>query len=107
TRYSPQPRPSCPQGQTCDTGANNWLGVDLGADTALSKLFLYDVAVSGATGLIVEGSDDGTAWRALASATAKPYLALPLVGSARYVRVRLLSATAEFRGSGNAELAIY
>ena len=102
------PAPQCPSGQSCTPPQqNNWVYVDLGAATPLSALVLYDVAF-GTSAATVEGSSDGTSWSTLAaSISSQPYQLVKLSGTARYLRLRLADATAQFPAFGNSELAIF
>lgn len=108
TSLQPLPAPACPSGQSCTPPQqNNWVSVDLGAATALSALVLYDVGF-GTSVAVVEGSADGMTWTTLvASISSQPYQVVKLSGTARYVRLRLADATAQFPAFGNSELAIF
>jgi len=108
TGLQPLPAPQCPSGQSCTPPQqNNWVDVDLGAATPLSALILYDVAF-GTSSAAVEGSSDGTTWTTLvASLPGRAYQLVKLSGMARYVRLRLLDATAQFPAFGNSEIAIF
>jgi hypothetical protein len=106
TRFQKVPTPACPQGQMCTPPPQNqWVYVDLGSSHALSLLVLYDVAASGATGIIVEGSSDATTWTPLATTDLTKYHTVALSGSARYVRLNF--GKGEISTSGNSEIAIY
>ena len=108
TSLQPLPAPQCPSGQSCTPPQqNNWVYVDLGAATPLSALILYDVAF-GTSSATVEGSSDGTTWTTLVGSLAgRAYQLVKLSGTARYVRLRLLDATAQFPAFGNSEIAIF
>jgi hypothetical protein len=106
TRFQKVPTPQCPQGQMCTPPPQNqWVYVDLGTSQPLSLLVLYDVAATGASGLIVEGSNDATSWTALATTDLSKYHTVTLAGSARYVRLNF--GKGEISSSGNSEIAIY
>jgi hypothetical protein len=109
TGLQPVPAPACPSGQMCTPPPqNNWVYVDLGAATSVSALVLYDVAFGASASAAVEGSLDGATWTALAAPVAsQPYQVVPLSGAARYVRLRLTDAGAQFPAFGNSELAVY
>jgi hypothetical protein len=108
TSLQPLPAPPCPSGQSCTPPQqNNWVYVDLGAPTALTALVLYDVGF-GTSSATVEGSADGTTWSPLVATVAgQRYQLLKLSGTARYVRLRLADATAQFPAFGNSEIAIF
>jgi hypothetical protein len=109
TSLQPLAAPQCPSGQSCTPPQqNNWVYVDLGAATPVSALALYDVAFGSSSSAIVEGSLDGTAWTPLAAPISnRQYQLLTLSGTARYVRVRLIDASAQFLAFGNSEIAIF
>ena len=109
TSLQPVPAPACPSGQACPPPAeNNWVYVDLGTATAVTALVLYDVALGTSSSVAVEGSLDATAWTALAAPIAsQPYQLVTLSGTARYVRLRLGDASAQFPTYGNSEIAIF
>jgi hypothetical protein len=109
TSLQPLPTPQCPSGQSCTPPQqNNWISVDLGTATTVSALVLYDVAFGSSSSAVVEGSLDGTSWRPLATPTSsRQYQLVTLSGSARYVRLRLGDASAEFPAFGNSEVAIF
>ena len=109
TGLQPLPPTQCPSGQMCTPPAqNNWVYVDLGTATALNAVALYDVAFGSSSSATVEGSLDGTAWTPLAAAISnQQYQLVTLSGTARYVRLRLGDASAQFPGFGNSELAIF
>jgi hypothetical protein len=109
TSLQPLPAPACPSGQTCTPPQqNNWVYVDLGAATTVSALVLYDVAFGTASFAIVEGSMDATTWTPLAAPTSSAqYQVVTLSGTARYVRLRLQDAMAQFGAYGNSEIAVY
>ena len=109
TRLQPLPAPACPSGQTCTPPPqNNWVYVDLGATTTVSALVLYDVAFGSSSLATVEGSVDGVAWTPLAAPISNQrYQLVALSGAARYVRLRLVDATAQLPAFGNSELAIF
>jgi len=106
TGYAPQTAPACPTNMPGCTRppVNNWIYFDLGAQTQLSLLVMYDVSVS-AGGVTVEGSGDAKNWSLLSAATGAAYQRVPLAANVRYVRL-LLQPGAEFR-SGNGEVAFY
>ncbi|HVT08994.1 MAG TPA: discoidin domain-containing protein [Polyangia bacterium] len=109
TSLQPLPAPACPSGQMCaPPPQNNWVYVDLGAATPVTALVLYDVAFGPSSSATVEGSIDGAAWAPLAAPVqAKPYQLVSLSGTARFVRLRLADASAQFPAFGNSELAIF
>jgi hypothetical protein len=109
TRLQPLPAPQCPSGQTCTPPPqNNWVYVDLGAAMTVSALVLYDVAFSRSSFAAVESSLDGAAWTALTTPISnQPYQLVTLSGTARYVRLRLVDASAQFAAFGNSEIAIF
>ena len=109
TSLQPLPAPQCPSGQSCTPPPqNNWVYVDLGAATTVSALVLYDVAFGTSSFATVEGSLDGATWSALAAPiSSQQYQLVALSGTARYVRLRLLDASAQFPAFGNSEIAIY
>jgi hypothetical protein len=109
TSLQPLPAPQCPAGQTCPPPAqNNWVYVDLGTATTVSALVLYDVAFGPSSFAVVEGSLDGAAWTALAAPISnQQYQLVTLTGTARYVRLRLDDASAQFPAFGNSEVAIF
>jgi hypothetical protein len=109
TSLQPLPAPQCPSGQSCTPPPQNgWVYVDLGAATPVSMLVLYDVALGSSSSAILEGSLDSTAWTPLAAPiSSQPYQVVTLSGTARYVRLRLVDAGAQFPGFGNSEVAIY
>jgi len=103
------PAPACASGQSCPPPAqNNWVYLDLGAPGAVSALVLYDVAFGTSSSAFVESSADGAAWSAQAGPISnQPYQVVPLSGTARYVRLRLVDPSAQFPAFGNSEIAIY
>lgn len=109
TSLQPLPAPQCPTGQSCTPPQqNNWVYVDLGAAAPVSTLVLYDVAFGSASLAAVEGSVDGTAWTPLAAPIANQrYQLVPLSGTARYVRLRLVDPSAQLAAFGNSEVAIF
>ena len=109
TSLRPLPPPPCPTGQSCTPAPqNHWVTIDLEMATAVSVLVLYDVAFGSASSAMVEGSLDGTSWTSLAAAVSnRPYQVVPLSGTARYVRLRLATDSAQFPAFGNSELAIF
>jgi hypothetical protein len=109
TSLQPLPAPQCPSGQTCPPPAqNNWVYIDLGTATTVSALVLYDVAFGASSSATVEGSLDGAAWTPLASPiSSQQYQLVTLAGTARYVRLRLGDANAQFPAFGNSEVAIF
>jgi hypothetical protein len=108
TSLQPLPTSQCPSGQTCTAPPqNNWVYIDLGAATTVSALVLYDVAFGSSSGT-VEGSLDATAWTPLAASISNQrYQLVALSGAARYVRLRLVDASAQFPALGNSEIAIF
>jgi hypothetical protein len=109
TSLHPLPAPQCPSGQTCTPPPqNNWVYVDLGAATTVSALVLYDVAFGSSSLATVEGSLDGAAWTPLAAPISNQrYQVVTLSATARYVRLRLVDASARFPAFGNSEIAIF
>ncbi|HVV52358.1 MAG TPA: discoidin domain-containing protein, partial [Polyangia bacterium] len=109
TALQPLPAPPCPSGQSCTPPPQNgWVYVDLGAATTVSALVLYDAAFGASSSAAVEGSLDGAAWTPLAAPVSNAqYQLVTLAGTARYVRLRLLDANAQFPASGNSEVAIF
>jgi hypothetical protein len=109
TSLQPLPAPQCPSGQTCTPPQQNgWVYVDLGAATSVSALVLYDAGFGSSGFAAIEGSVDGSAWTALAAPVSnKGYQLVPVSGTARYVRLRLVEASAQFPAFGNSELAIF
>jgi hypothetical protein len=109
TALQPLPAPQCPAGQTCTPPPqNNWVYLDLGAATTVSAMVLYDVAFGSSSSATVEGSLDGTAWTSLAAPISnQPYRVVVLSATARYVRLRLADANAQFPSLGNSEIAVY
>jgi hypothetical protein len=108
TSLQPLPTPACPSGKTCPSPQNNWVYVDLGTSTSLSGLVLYDVAFGSSSVATVEGSLDAAVWTSLAPPISnQPYQLVALSGTARYVRLRLGDASAEFPAFGNSEIAIF
>ncbi len=109
TGLRPLPAAPCPSGQMCTPPPqNNWVSVDLGTAAPVTALVLYDVASGSSSSAVVEGSLDGSAWTPLAGPiSAKPYQLVALSGTARFVRLRLADAGAQFPAFGNSELAIF
>jgi hypothetical protein len=109
TGLQPLSVPQCPSGQSCTPPPqNNWVYVDLGTATTLTAFVLYDVAFGSSSSATIEGSVDATAWTPLVATVAtQQYQVVPLSGTARYVRLRLADATAQFPSFGNSEVAIY
>jgi hypothetical protein len=110
TSLQPLPAAQCPAGQSCPPPPpqNNWVYVDLGAATTVSALVLYDVSFGSSSFATVEGSADGTTWTPLAAPVSnQQYQLVTLSGTARYVRLRLLDATAQLPAFGNSELAVF
>lgn len=109
TRLQPLPATQCPSGQVCTPPPqNNWVYIDLGAATTLSALVLYDVAFGSTSSCAVEGSLDAAEWTSIAgSITNQQYQLVTLSGTARYVRLRLIDARAQFPALGNSEIAIF
>jgi hypothetical protein len=109
TSLQPLPAVACPSGQTCTPPQqNNWVYVDLGAATALSALIVYDVALGSSSFAAIEGSSDGVAWTPLAAPISnQQYQLVTLAGTARYVRLRLMDATAQLPAYSNSEIAIF
>ena len=109
TGLQPLPAPQCPSGQTCPPPPqNSWVYVDLGAATTVSALVLYDVAFGSSSFAMVEGSLDSVAWTPLAAPISnQQYQLVTLSGTARYVRLRLSDASAQFSPFGNSEVAIF
>jgi hypothetical protein len=109
TSLHPLPAPQCPSGQTCTPPPqNNWVYVDLGTAMTVSALAFYDVAFGSSSFAMVEGSLDGAAWTPLAAPISnRQYQLATLSGTARYVRLRLGDASAQFPAFGNSEIAIF
>lgn len=109
TSLQPLPAPSCPSGQSCTPPQqNNWVYVDLQTATPVSALVLYDLSFGTSSQAAVEGSLDGASWTPLAAPIPNQrYQLVSLSGTARYVRLRLVDATAQFAAFGNSELAIF
>jgi len=106
TRFVPVTQ-QCTSGQMCPP-INNWIVVDIGVSHPLGLLVLYDVFVSNPSALIVvETSDDLATWTAAATVPAKPYQLVPLTATARFVRLRLSDANAQWNGGGNGEIALF
>jgi hypothetical protein len=106
TRFVPVSQ-SCTSGQTCPQ-INNWMIVDIGLSHPLGFLVLYDVSASNASAnLLVETSDDLTAWTIQATMPVKPFQTATLNGAARFVRLRLSDPTAQWSAAANGEVAIY
>jgi hypothetical protein len=106
TRFVPVTQ-QCTNGQTCPP-INNWIVVDIGISHPLGLVVLYDVSVSNPSALVVvETSDDLATWTAAATVPAKPYQLVPLGATARFVRLRLSDATAQWSGGGNGEIAVF
>ena len=105
----PLPASQCPSGQTCTPPPqNNWVYIDLGVATTVSALVLYDVAFGSSPSGTVEGSLDATTWTPLAASISNQrYQSVTLSGTARYVRLRLVDASAQFPAFGNSEIAIF
>jgi len=107
TRFQPLTAPACPAGQTCTPPQqNNWVYVDLGAPTTLSALVVYDLNL-GIGSATIEGSMDATTWSPIGILPSTPYSLVPLSGSARYVRLRLVDPMGQLPATGNSELAIF
>jgi hypothetical protein len=109
TSLQPLPAPQCPSGQACTPPPqNNWVYVDLGTATPVSALVVYDVAFGSSAFATVEGSLDGSTWTPLAAPISnQQYQLVTLSGTAQYVRLRLLDASAQFPAFGNSEIAIF
>jgi hypothetical protein len=109
TSLQPLPASQCPSGQTCTPPPqNNWVYLDLGAATTVSALVLYDVAFGASSSAAVEGSMDATAWTPLAASISNQrYQIVTLAATTRYVRLRLIDASAQFPPFGNSEIAIF
>ena len=66
------------------------------------------VALGSSSFAAVEGSSDGVAWTPLAAPiSSQQYQLVTLSGTARYVRLRLMDATAQLPAYGNSEIAIF
>jgi hypothetical protein len=109
TSLQPSPAAQCPSGQTCTAPPqNNWVYIDLGTATTVSALVLYDVAFGLSSSAVIEGSLDAVAWTPLAAPIPnQQYNLVALSGTARYVRLRLVNADAQFPAFGNSEVAIF
>src|SRR5581483_1886856 len=97
TSLQPLTAPQCPAGQSCTPSQqNNWVYVDLGTATAVSALVLYDAAFGSSSLAVVEGSLDAAAWSPLAAPISnQQYQLVTLAGTARYLRLRLVDASAQ------------
>ncbi len=109
TSLQPLPAMTCTSGSGCTPPQqNNWVYVDLGAATPVSALVLYDVAFGSSASAYVESSADGTTWTAQAEPiSSQQYQLVPLSGTARYVRLRLVDPSAQLPAFGNSEIAIF
>lgn len=106
TRFVPVTQ-QCQSGQPCPP-INNWIVIDIGISHPLGFLVLYDVSTSnGAANILVETSDDLMTWTIQSTLPARPYQTATLGATARFVRLRLSDANAQWSGAGNGEIAVF
>lgn len=98
--FQPLAEPACSNSGGCDAQANNWAYVELPAAEAISLIVVRGVIAP----YLVETSSDAAAW-AGAGISSGGAQSFAVSASARYVRVRAL--TAQGRVSGLAEISIW